>query len=120
MNVNISISKQNRLVALTGHGDLSLELTLETLKNVANHPDYHPHYGVLGDLRQVDKTLTLADMKPLASYFRKNKITFQGKWALVVRPERAKISATLCMLVKPFGIDIEPFYDMESALKHLS
>jgi len=120
MPFTIDISPKEQIAYITGIGDISVPLCIETTANLVNHPDFQPHYGILLDSRQATNTPTVVETPQLAAVVHEYRDYFQGMTALVVNAKDEIRASTLCRLVRVFGVRMEAYSDTELAMQYLT
>jgi hypothetical protein len=116
----IDISTEDQFGRVTGIGDLNIPPSVKAVEDLIDHPDFQPHYGIIVDFRQTATTARMSELRDIAAAIRQYRNPFQGRIALIVNPKEVRKASTVCMMVRVFGIKMEAYGEMESALKYLA
>jgi hypothetical protein len=119
MPYTINVSTVNHIARFKGTGDFSVQLCVEAIADMANHPDFQAHFGLLADVTETTNIPTITEVRKLASVIHEKRNSFQGRIALVVSPRDVNKASVLCMLVRVFGVEMEAYGDADMALKFL-
>jgi len=120
MPFKLTVSETEQIACVTASGILNLEMCIELTGNLANHPDFQPHYGLIADFRQVPNVPSRAEVRKMATFLRENREDYVGKIALVISSKDRLLAGMLCMLVRVFGMRMEMFDDMAMAMEYVS
>jgi len=120
MPFTIEISTEEQIAYVTGIGDLTVESSAEAMRNLATDPDFQSHYGVLLDFLRTTNAIHQTKMREIAAALHGFKNTYKGRIALVVNPKEVRKASTVCLLVRVFGVHMEAYSDIESAVKYLT
>jgi len=113
-------SEPAQTVYITASGDLDLEMCIETLGKIVDHPDFQPHYGIVANFKSMESAPAKAEIRSVASVLRKHKDSFDGNIALVLNKEHLILAGMLCMLVRVFGMRMEAFDNIPMAMEFAS
>ena len=120
MPFRIDISTEAQIARVTGTGNLTIQSSVEAMADVVHHPDFQPHYGVLLNFLQVTNNIHRTEMHDIAAALHGFKDSFKGRIALVITPAEVRKVSTVCLLVRVFGVKMEAYGDIESAMRYLT
>jgi hypothetical protein len=116
---DVAISKEEQIVYVTGHGAISIDTSLETVREMVSHPEYQPEYGIMIDSRDTSNKPDLKEMRHIFSLMKEFRDRIKGRVAMVVgNKDMVKVSV-LCMLLRELGIPMECFNDPKLAKEYL-
>jgi hypothetical protein len=120
MPYEMEISKEERMARVRGHGALRLELCLETIRGIAQHPDFEPDYRVIVDLRESEYVPAADEVREITEEFRRFASSYQNKVALVASESlNFGVARMISSFVEAGGVRISAFKDMHSAQEWL-
>ena len=117
MPFKFDISTEEQIIYVTGFGDRGDED--KALEALINHPDFNPHFDCLADFTNLGKTPPPPDMRKIASIYWKYRTSLKGSIAIVVNSSEVRKASILANLLRPLGIRMEVYGDMESAREFL-
>ena len=120
MPFTINVSPKEQIALIAGSGEITVPLCAEAMANLANHPDFQPHFGIIIDFRQATNTPHMAEMRELASLFYGYKDAFTSRIGLVVKRTDEKKAGVMCMLVRVFGVKMEGYAEMHKAFEYVT
>jgi hypothetical protein len=117
MPFKFDISTEEKIIYVTGFGDVGAEE--DHVGEIVGHPDFNPHFDCLADFTSLGKTPPPSDMRKIASTYWKYRTSIKGNIAIVVDSSEVRKASILANLLRPLGIRMEVYGDMESAREFL-
>jgi hypothetical protein len=121
MAMDIKIDKDKKLIEKTVTGQLSPELCMMVIYEIATIVNMHKDYGILIDIRDTDPVTEMYDMLSIASEISKHGAEFTNKIAFLVPriEDRIRTIELWKSCIQAKGFEYDRFFDREAALEWL-
>ena len=114
-----NISEEEQIAFVKANGKIDLKSCIDAVRDVANAFNNRSHFGVLVDLRAMDYSPRIQELRSLAQILGERKSTFRGGVAIIMAEEKETIAFAACTIARAWGFVMKPFTDLIEAKKYL-
>jgi hypothetical protein len=120
MQFKVNVSEEKKLLVVTVTGKTDIQAAIESVASIIVHPAIQSGYAIVVDLHQVIGAFSVGEMRALASEQHKYRSLYKkNRTVLIVKEKEVQKASIMCMLVRAFGIHMEAYADMASAMRFL-